>query len=58
MNEEQLSELTTDQLKVMVYDASTRVRVFSEDIRILESIIQRKLAKPVEKPAVATKTKK
>jgi len=53
MNEEQLSELTTDQLKVMVYDASTRVRVFSEDIRILESVIQRKLAKPVEKPVVA-----
>ena len=58
MNEEQLSELTTDQLKVMVYDASTRVRVFSEDIRILESVIQRKLAKPVEKPVVETKTKK
>jgi len=58
MNEEQLLELTIDQLKVMVYDASTRVRAFSEDIRILEAIIQRKLAKPVEKPAVVIDAKK
>jgi len=58
MNEEQLLALTIDQLKVLSYDASAQIRAFSNDIRILESIIQRKLAQPVEKPAVVIDAKK